>query len=226
MGFMKDKTIRGPSYRGLYGFRIGADTFFDRKPVQNAMDKATRQALQAIGKDLRKDARNSMRRRKKPALPGQPPHVKTRNAANPSGGGLRRAIMYGYDAATQSVVVGPSPVVGANILGFAALHEFGGPQRIRNKRRVRRYRGDGGEISISRRRRPGSKRVKDWRGKRHWVNYAILRSSAQARRANRLNRQIYGKLRYTAHYPKRPFMGPSLRRRLRTFPKHWKGRVK
>jgi hypothetical protein len=75
------------------------DTFFDRKSVVNAVDRAQRSALSRIGAFVRTRARSSMRKRKKSAAAGSPPSVHE--------GGIKRLLFFGYDAANSSVVVGP-----------------------------------------------------------------------------------------------------------------------
>ena len=49
------------------------DTFFDRDSVQRAVDKAQFASLKKGGASIRLIARRSIRRRKKPSAPGQPP---------------------------------------------------------------------------------------------------------------------------------------------------------
>jgi len=74
--------------------------FFDRQKVVRAVDKAKRAVLSKAGAFIRTAARTSIRRRKGSAPPGSPPHSHV--------GLLRNFILFGYDRASDSVVVGPA----------------------------------------------------------------------------------------------------------------------
>ncbi len=73
--------------------------FFDRQKIARAVDKAKRAVLSKAGAFIRTAARTSIRKRKGSAPPGAPPHSHV--------GLLRRFILFGYDRASDSVVVGP-----------------------------------------------------------------------------------------------------------------------
>ena len=64
-----------------------------------AMDGAVRRVLMKAGAFVRKSAKDSIRKRKKPAPPGKPPssHVGT----------LKRFILFAYDQRRRSVIIGP-----------------------------------------------------------------------------------------------------------------------
>ena len=83
---------------GVITMRI-KDMFFDRHVVMRAMDSAKRKVLSQAGAFIRTAARTSIRKRKGTAPPGNPPHSHE--------GSLRRLILFGYDRASDSVVVGP-----------------------------------------------------------------------------------------------------------------------
>ena len=76
--------------------------FFDREKVAKALTKANKKALSKAGAFVRTAARGSLRRRKKPSSPGQTPsiHSKDKNRT-------LKKILFGYDPATESVIVGP-----------------------------------------------------------------------------------------------------------------------
>jgi len=74
--------------------------FFDRKAVIAQMDEVTRLALEKFGAWVMVRARHSIRERNKISAPGKPPNSHT--------GLLRNNIMFSYDAATKSVVIGPT----------------------------------------------------------------------------------------------------------------------
>src|SRR5690606_907792 len=75
------------------------DMLFDRAAVTSRVDAAKRRVLSKAGVFIRTAARTSIRKRKGSAPPGKPPHS--------HGGSLRRLILFGYDRANDSVVVGP-----------------------------------------------------------------------------------------------------------------------
>lgn len=109
--------------RPLFTMRV-KDLFFDRPRVRRAVDRAKRRALSRAGAFIRQRARTSMRRRRGSAPPGQPPHAHE--------GSLRRLILFGYDRASDSVVVGPARL---NKPGMApSVLEFGGRTTIKQRR--------------------------------------------------------------------------------------------
>lgn len=74
--------------------------FFDRAKVINAVSKAERKVLSKTGAFVRQRARTSIRKRKGISKPGSPPfsHV----------GLLRRGILFAWDDASRTVVIGPA----------------------------------------------------------------------------------------------------------------------
>lgn len=106
--------------------------FFDRKAVLDAVDKAKRAVLSKAGAFIRTIARTSIRKRKGSAPAGEPPHSHV--------GLLRNFILFGYDRASDSVVVGPAklnkPTEAPRVLehgGVTTVTKFS-----RGKRRKRR----------------------------------------------------------------------------------------
>ena len=73
--------------------------FFDRATVIEKVRDGTKSTLAKAGAFVRTRARSLLRRRKRSAQPGQPP--------SDHGGYLKRWIFFAYEAATQSVVIGP-----------------------------------------------------------------------------------------------------------------------
>ena len=102
--------------------------FFDRKAITRRVDKATRRVLSRFGAFVRNTARKSIRRRKRPAEPGQPPSSHT--------GLLRRFIFFGYDPAPgrQSVVIGPERLTRRGRGEAPPLLEYGGSQRMKGRK--------------------------------------------------------------------------------------------
>ena len=104
-----------------------------------ATNRATRRVLSRFGAFVRQRARSSIRRRKRPGRPGEPPTNRT--------GLLKKFIYFGYEARNRSVVVGPaklnqrSPYDNTTV---PELLERGGTVNgvRRGKRKRMRYRGN------------------------------------------------------------------------------------
>jgi hypothetical protein len=99
------------------------DLFFDKPIVLRAVDKAKRAVLSKAGAYITTTAKHSIRSRKTPAPPGQPPHSHK--------GTLRRLIFFAYDRSRDSVVVGP---VGLGSSNVPHILEFGGKTQIKRRR--------------------------------------------------------------------------------------------
>jgi hypothetical protein len=95
---------------------LAKDSFFDRSGVLRAVERGRRKALSRYGAYVRKIAQNSMKRRKGSAPPGMPPYVHV--------GLLKRHIYFTYDAANQSVVIGPILIKAGSTV--PSLLEYGG----------------------------------------------------------------------------------------------------
>ena len=102
------------------------DMFFDRVTVIRAVDGAKRKVLSKAGAFIRTAAKTSIRKRKKSAPAGSPPHSHE--------GSLRRLILFGYDKAADSVVVGP---VGFKKSTAPSVLEHGGETVVLSRRRGR-----------------------------------------------------------------------------------------
>ncbi len=101
----------------MIGFEIKR-MFFDRQAVISKVDAATRRVLSRFGAFVRRSAKSSIRKRKKAAPPGQPPSSHT--------GLLKKFIFFGYDAARQSVVIGPTRLNQKGRGEAPPLLEYGG----------------------------------------------------------------------------------------------------
>ncbi len=200
------------SVSSQFDFDIGTayKAFFDKNAVKNAVREGMRRKMMWFGADIRKTARRSMRvvtsiqrqredvfagqrkrvRAYKPSRAGQPPRAVKPNPL------IRNRLFFAYDSQKRSVVAGPERI--ARGTGVPELHEHGGRRRLRNPRRRLRKVGDGAEIRI-----PGGFPI-----------YTRIRTRAQARRANRLNRLLYGPLWKHHTYPGRPYMQPAMQTRL------------
>lgn len=183
--------------------------FFDRQAVIDAIGRGNVKTLGRAGAFIQRRAKSSIRKRKRTSLPGEPPssHVGT----------LRNLIYFGFDTASRSIVVGPTPLGAIGVVPPAL--EFGGTSVVRkNPRRRQRRVGTGGEIRLGGPHGKTNKRAKD--GK--WVTYAKLRTQAQADRANQLNEQLYGPEHLGGKsIEPRPYMGPALRAEMPNLPTLW-----
>lgn len=105
--------------------------FFDRKAVESAVDRGTKRALSKFGAFVRQRSRTSIRKRKAVSEPGKPPSSHE--------GSLRKLILFAFDPANKSVVIGPT----AFGKGEApSLLEYGGTtsRRTRDGVQTLRYR--------------------------------------------------------------------------------------
>lgn len=85
---------------GLFAKMQGV--FFDADLVKNTVAKSKRKLLLRFGAYLRREARQSIRKRKKMSEPGQPPSSHL--------GWLKQHIYFSWDPSIESVVVGPIPL--------------------------------------------------------------------------------------------------------------------
>ena len=97
-------------------FSLAKDSFFDRSKVMRAVERGRRKALSRYGAYVRKIAQNSMKRRKGVSPPGMPPYAHV--------GLLKQHIYFMYDAAKQSVVIGPIIIKAGSIV--PSLLEYSG----------------------------------------------------------------------------------------------------
>lgn len=98
-----------------FDIKAATKLFFDRDAVRDAVDKGTRRALSKFGAYVRTRSRSSIRKRKKISDPGKPPSSHE--------GSLRKLILFAFDAANKSVVIGPVPFAKGEA---PALLEYGG----------------------------------------------------------------------------------------------------
>lgn len=81
----------------MIGMKIGKIQFFPQVVI-SAADKATRFNLSKFGAFVRRRAKSSIRKRKKPSQPGSPPSSHS--------GRLKKLILWHYDDRTQNVAIG------------------------------------------------------------------------------------------------------------------------
>lgn len=106
--------------------KAAQNNFFDRKIIVDAVSKARIRVLSKMGAFVRRTARSSIRKRKKPSPPGKPPssHV----------GLLKQFLFFSYDRSTESVVVGPALITRPS--GAPETLEYGGRATIERQRFV------------------------------------------------------------------------------------------
>lgn len=94
-------------------------TWFHGDAVMRKVAAGRKRSLSKIGAFVRQRMRTSIKRRKKSAPPGKPPHAHQ---------GAIKLIFFGYDERTESVVVGPIRVTSPKTqsIGVPPLLEKGG----------------------------------------------------------------------------------------------------
>ncbi len=97
--------------------------FFSAQKILEAADKATVRVLSRFGAFVRQRAKTSIRKRKGVSKPGSPP--------SSHAGQLRDLMLFAYDAASRSVVIGPAKFKDGTA---PALLEEGGETTIMRKR--------------------------------------------------------------------------------------------
>ena len=207
-----------------FGLRMQAkNLFFDRAMVRREVGKWNAAALSKAGSFIRRRARSSLRRRKKPSAPGTPPSVHSSSAV-----ATLKAILFAYDRANMSVVVGPIRLNQKHFLGpqlisgtVPSTHEFGGEVGIREK-----LENIAPQVNASRR-KGGPRRALTERQKQAMI--ARKGTSAQTyiagtkwiRQGRRKPLQGQPVRVRLANYPARPFMGPALAAEAPNFPSLW-----
>jgi hypothetical protein len=108
--------------------------FFDRQAVLKKLPPAKRRVLSKLGAFVRRSAQTSMKYRRGPSKPGQPP-----SAHREFGALLRKLLFFAYDEKSETAVVGP---VAHRNAEAPRLNEFGGKahrKHGRHKGRVVSY---------------------------------------------------------------------------------------
>lgn len=189
--------------------------FFDRKAVAEHVGPQTARALSKLGSFVRRSARSSMRRRKKPSPAGSPPiaHSSSKVAT-------LKNILFAFDPARNSVVIGPvrlnqkfyfgGPVLAAGTV--PQLHEFGGSLGIREKLEniapvLRRAKRSGKKRNLTPNQKEAMIRRKRAGGQQEYV--AGTKWIRMGRRRPLPGQRT--RVRW-ANYAPRPYMGPALQR--------------
>jgi len=106
--------------------------FFNRQAVLAKTDQATRRVLSRFGAFVRRTARQSIRKRRRSAAPGQPPSSHS--------GELKRFIYFSYEPGARNVVIGPARLTSKTgtapeALEHGGLTEISGPRGSRRRRK-------------------------------------------------------------------------------------------
>lgn len=177
--------------------------FLTDPDVMKRIDRGTAIALGKWGAYVRQTARQSMRRRKKPAPPGMPPSVHE--------GSVKRLVHFYYDLKTDTVVVGPE--IRPRPTGAPHTLEFGGRVRRGPKNPHRTFKvGDFGPIRESVSTRTG----------RPTLIWTRLRTPAQVGRATALWKKYCLENTYSFYVAARPFMRPAMLKNMHVVPSFFK----
>ena len=169
-----------------FEFKAFKKGFFDRAAIESQLSKQERARLSKIGAFIRRRAKSSIRKRKKPSPPGKPPSSHT--------GVLKDFIFFAYDSERRSVVVGPTKTNQRNAFAIASagrvktipgVLEFGGQVGMHEVFLRNRHTGGGEWVRLNFRARQGS--------------YRSAFDSQGKPRPTRIRK---------ASYPPRPFIGP------------------
>jgi hypothetical protein len=121
--------------------------FFDRKAILARLTPAERRVVSKFGAFVRRTARSSIRQSKKSAQPGQPPKAHTKDKF-----ATLRNILFAYDPARHSVVIGPVKIRRSGFQQVAQITELGGtvsgvPQRVQVQGKRKRWRKTGRKVT-------------------------------------------------------------------------------
>ncbi len=108
--------------------------FFDRQRVLDSQQKANLRRLSKAGAYIRTRARSKLRRRKRPARPGEPPSVHSRDPR-----ASLKYILFGLGDDKNSVLIGPVALPQSQLKAASAetvpeLMEFGGTSEVDGRR--------------------------------------------------------------------------------------------
>ena len=245
-----------PQNSGLpdFGFRIDfviKDWFFNTDNVKKHLRDNEREVLRKFGAYTRRVARRSMKNRPAEKIdkfikttrgengkrkiksdyyskPGSPPYAHA--MADTPGGGLKYGafnILYAYDPARRSVVIGPRKKPERN--NFVPFQlEYGGTRtNVKNPRRRDRKVGDTGAISIGDPRpgnegRKGLKKIRAINGVFYDVHFTRLKTAAMVRRSEQIEEKLWGPKYYASvRLAPRPYMRPAFWKANAMLPRFW-----
>jgi hypothetical protein len=192
--------------------------YFEGTKVIDRVRTGEVKALTKESAEVRKNARRSIRKRKRASAPGMPPssHI----------GRLKNLIYFAIERNRQvGAVIGPT--LWGNPRGSDTVPhilEYGGTAVSNGHRRERKI-GGVGIIYIGN--SPTSKTVKAPNGTVYHVRFGKIRTSSQLARVNANETQIYGPLRpHKIQVFARPYMGPALNAALSRHADFWRDCIK
>jgi hypothetical protein len=107
-------------------FKAAKSNFFDRAKVTSAVDRATLRVLSRFGAFVRTRARSSIRKRRRPSVPGTPPSSHTDL--------LKRFLFFSYEPERKSVVIGPAKLNSVVDPDAPPALEYGGRSTVEGRR--------------------------------------------------------------------------------------------
>lgn len=139
----------------MIGIKLDKSRFFvDSNTLLAKIDGAKRKNLSLSGAILRRSAQESMRYRRKPSEPGQPP------SAHKEGRGplLRKRLFFAFEPSTESVVVGPEALAGSKVEAPEVMEHGGTLERSYYRRSAsgRKLRSQAAKAAFIRKVRAGS----------------------------------------------------------------------
>lgn len=186
----------------------GRFVFFTDPAIEKAVSRSVAAGLSKWGAYVRRSARQSIKKRKGPSKPGNPPHSHE--------GSLKALLNFYFDKVTKTVVVGPEikpASTGApNTLEFGG-HAVRGPQVIDKVFKI----GETGPIKKER--GPNGRNILVW---------TKLTTPEQAALATKLYKEhsLQARKRKQFYVASRPYMRPAMMKNLHVAPVFFKASLK
>lgn len=189
---------------------------FDNAGIGKYVSDIEKKSLQKAGIILRARAMKEIRRAPEGTAAMAGESFRSHPAGGKADSGIKRAIQYGLEPASATVVVGP--VFAQELF---KKHEEGATVRVKNKRRRKRKIGDvgviarGSELSAGIRRHyrevVGPAYAKGDPNVKEGVTFGRIRTEKQLARVNRFEEDLFGPEGETmANYPRRPVLENTL----------------
>ena len=105
--------------------------FFDREVVSSAAERGRKRALSKFGSFVRRRAKSSMRTRKRPSAPGEPPSAHL--------GLIKKFLFFVYERERQSVIIGPAKLDKPSPDALRVLEHGGDAMRRRFDAKRKRF---------------------------------------------------------------------------------------
>ena len=218
---LKPTGIPHPGGLPDFGFRVGfviTDWFFNSDNVKKHLRNVEKAVLNRFGAYVRKMSRNSqkyvpankMGSKGYHSAPYTAPHAHTKQ-------GIRYGnynIVYGYDPARRSVVIGPRKMPRNDYVPQRL--EYGRTEtNVKNPKRRERKIGHGGIIDAQPGNQPNPKpgsyvQRKGVGGKVWWVKFTTIKTERQLKHVNEEEEKVYGPFEFPqVKLEPRPYMRPA-----------------